>query len=69
MDALQTPEEIDRLFRWPFGKAERLARRGRLPHYLLPDGKTVRFKLVEVEAQVRHFNPGATEDRPAEGGR
>ena len=39
--------EIDRLFDWPHGRAERLARQGILPHYVLPDG-SLRFKISEV---------------------
>jgi len=39
---LLTPDELDRLLRYPPGKSERLARRGKLPHVLLPGGD-VRF--------------------------
>ena len=31
-------EDIDRRLNWPLGRAERLARRGGLPHVVLPDG-------------------------------
>lgn len=43
---------IDKRFDWPLGRAERLARRKRLPHVVLPDG-TIRFDLAEVEALLR----------------
>lgn len=55
---LVTPEEIDVAFAWPIGKAERLARRGLLPHYRLPDGvQTIRFDRAEVDALIRHIPP------------
>jgi hypothetical protein len=43
------PEDVDRKLNWPLGRAERLARRRRLPHVLLPDG-AIRFIWDEVEA-------------------
>ena len=62
-----TPEEIDAEFGWPLGKSERLARRGVLPHYVLPDGKTIRFVRSEIEAMVRHHLPAeADEGCPSE---
>jgi hypothetical protein len=47
------PATIDRLLNWPLGTAARLARRRRLPHYVLPDG-SIRFRQHEVEAVVNH---------------
>jgi hypothetical protein len=47
------PDQIDTLFEWPLGTAARMARRGKLPHYVLPDG-SIRFRREEVEALVRH---------------
>lgn len=44
--------DIDGLFRWPAGTSERLAKRGKLPHYVLPNGE-IRFDRAEVEALVR----------------
>jgi hypothetical protein len=41
-------EEIDRRFGWPLGRAERLARRKRLPHVLLPDG-SIRFEWADID--------------------
>jgi hypothetical protein len=46
-------EQIDSCLNWPLGTAARLARRRQIPHYLLPDG-SVRFRLKEIEALVRH---------------
>ena len=39
--------EIDKRLRWPLGRAERLARRGKLPHVVLPDG-AIRFRWRSV---------------------
>jgi hypothetical protein len=47
------PEQIDRLLNWPIGTTARLARRGQLPHYRLPDG-SIRLRWGEVEALIRH---------------
>lgn len=58
MRGMETPHDIDRAFFWPLGKAERLARRGKLPHFLLPDG-SIRFRLDELKALVRHVEPHA----------
>jgi hypothetical protein len=38
-----TGVEVDKRLRWPLGRAERLARRGKLPHIVLPDG-AIRFQ-------------------------
>jgi len=47
--------EIDSLFRWPKGRAEKWARSGRLPHYLLPDG-SIRFSEEELKGLIRHVD-------------
>ena len=54
------PEEIDRQLNWPPGTAARLVRRGKLPHYILPDG-SVRFRWEEVNTLVRRV-PTPTAD-------
>lgn len=41
-------EEIDQRLSWPLGRAERLARRKRLPHVVLPDG-SIRFEWASIE--------------------
>jgi len=51
---METRQEIDQHFRWRLGTAERLARRGRLPHVILPDGETIRFNGAEIEGLVKH---------------
>jgi hypothetical protein len=50
-DSLLYPEQIDRRLNWPPGTAARLARRNRLPHYVLPDG-AIRLRWEEVEPLV-----------------
>ena len=42
------PEDIDKRLNWPLGRAERLARRKKLPHVLLPDG-AMRFRWEDIE--------------------
>jgi hypothetical protein len=54
------PEDIDRHLNWPLGTAARLARRQRLPHYVLPDG-AIRMRLAEVRPLVRHVSLQAVE--------
>jgi hypothetical protein len=49
---LVCPEQIDCRLAWPLGTSARLARRERLPHYVLPDG-SIRFRWEEVEPLVR----------------
>jgi hypothetical protein len=58
------PEDIDRHLNWPLGTAARLARRRRLPHYVLPDG-SIRFLLDEVKALVRRVSPVAAQEEVA----
>jgi predicted site-specific integrase-resolvase len=51
--------EVERLFRWPRGRALRLARSGSLPHVVLPDGE-IRFPEDSIERIARGEKP-ATE--------
>jgi len=67
---LSTPEEIDVLLRWTAGRADRLAKKGQLPHYVLPDGVTIRFDQAEIEAMVHHctgpsIHPNIKKEPPA----
>ena len=48
-------EEVDRRLNWSLGRAERLARKQKLPHYVLPDG-SIRFVWDEVERLVRRVD-------------
>lgn len=58
------PEDVDRRLNWPLGRAERLARRRRLPHVLLPDG-AVRFRWEEIEPLIRVVPADQRQDREA----
>lgn len=49
------PEDVDRRLNWPLGRAERLARRRRLPHVILPDG-SIRFDWTRIEPLLRHVD-------------
>jgi hypothetical protein len=50
------PDDIDARLNWPPGRAARLARRRKLPHYRLPDG-SIRLRWAEVEPLVRVVSP------------
>lgn len=50
------PDDIDKKFNWPPGRARRLALQGKLPHYRLPDN-SIRFKIDEIEPLVKHVTP------------
>lgn len=49
---LLKPTEVDLLFRYPTGRALKLAKAGRIPHIVLPDGE-IRFHEAEIRAVVR----------------
>jgi hypothetical protein len=49
---LLMPREVDRILRYPRGRALRLAKAGKLPHILLPDGE-IRFDRDELERAIR----------------
>jgi excisionase family DNA binding protein len=59
-----TPDEVDERLKLPHGKASRLARRGKLPALILPDG-SVRFDADKLQAflAAREHQP-----RPAAAG-
>ena len=46
--------DIDRRISWPVGRAERMARRGELPHVLLPDG-SIRFRWRDIEPLLKEI--------------
>lgn len=48
MKTLLMPAQVDRILRYPRGRSARLARQGRLPHILLPDGE-IRFDQAEID--------------------
>ena len=51
------PDDIDARLNWPPGRTSRLARAGKLPHYVLPDG-SIRLRWDEIEPLVRQVSPG-----------
>lgn len=53
---LLTGYEVDERLRWVKGRAERMARAGKLPHLLLPDG-SIRFNEVDVQQFVQRVEP------------
>lgn len=55
---LLIPIEVDRLLRYPAGKCERLAKRGKIPHVVLPGGE-VRFRVEDIDAILRTGVRGA----------
>jgi hypothetical protein len=63
---LEYPEDIDARLNWPPGRTSRLAKAGKLPHYVLPDG-SIRLRWDEIAPLIRRATtPG---DLPKEGGR
>lgn len=50
MELLESAD-VDRRLRWPIGRAKHLARRGKLPHLVLPDGE-IRFRWEELERLI-----------------
>jgi hypothetical protein len=53
---LLTPPEVDELFRYKPGRAQRLARRQLLTHITLPDG-SIRFRREVVERIIGRIAP------------
>ena len=60
MPTLLVPRELDRLLRYPRGRSLRLAKAGKLPHIVLPDGE-VRFDEEQIE---RLLQPVIPQPRP-----
>jgi hypothetical protein len=60
MTILLTPHDVDRLFRYPSGRAARLAKAGRIPFIRLPDGE-IRFDQIEIDKLL------ASATRPKDG--
>jgi hypothetical protein len=62
--ALLTPREVDLLFRYPTGRSRRLARQGKLPHIILPDGE-IRFVREVIAELLRPPAPDLSPMLPA----
>jgi hypothetical protein len=52
MSTLLMPREVDRHLRYPRGRSLRLAKSGKLPHVVLPDGE-VRFLQHEIDELLK----------------
>ncbi len=65
MAKLLLTAEIDRQLSWPLGRAERLARRGKLPHVVLPDG-SIRFRWRDIARLVEYVTVDAAPAKSAE---
>ncbi len=48
---LLKPVDVDLLLRYPIGRSLKLAKRGKLPHIVLPDGE-IRFRETDIEQIV-----------------
>ena len=62
MSTLFLPREVDDLLRYRAGRPLRLAKTGKLPHIVLPDGE-VRFLQHEIE-QVLTAARGPSREAP-----
>jgi predicted site-specific integrase-resolvase len=60
MRTLLTPRDVDGLFRYPAGRAARLAKAGRIPCIRLPDGE-IRFDASEIEKMLALPKPDVDE--------
>jgi predicted site-specific integrase-resolvase len=71
MRNLLTPSQVDAILQYPSGRSARLARAGKMPCVLLPDGE-IRIPEEAVERIVNGEPTAAgaaeTEDGPAEDG-
>ena len=65
MEPLLCGIEVDRRLKWSVGRADRLAKRGRLPHVRLPDG-SLRFEWTAIERLIIRVGDDATTDTPRE---
>jgi hypothetical protein len=63
---LLLPDEVDRLLRYPPGKSERLARRGKLPCVVLPD-RSIRFDQEAIATLIERA--GALGEKGVHNGR
>lgn len=43
--------ELDKLLRWPLGRSERLAKKRRIPHIILPDGE-IRVRWMDIKPLI-----------------
>jgi hypothetical protein len=53
MQTLLLPAQVDRIFKWPRGRAARFAKANKIAHVELPDGE-IRFVEAEIERLLNH---------------
>jgi len=46
---LLKPNEVDLLFRYPLGRTKKLAKQGKIPSVILPDGE-IRFLKSDIDS-------------------
>lgn len=61
------PDDIDTRLNWPPGRTSRLARSGKLPHYILPDG-SIRLSWDEITPLIQHVPTGTEKAKGADCG-
>ena len=61
MRAILTPRDVDRIFKYPSGRAARLARAGLIPCIRLPDGE-IRFDSEVIERLVSTGTSGSSKE-------
>lgn len=54
---LLKPKQVDCILQWPFGKTARLAKQGKIPHILLPDGQ-IRFASKDIDYLLEKWRKG-----------
>ena len=54
---LLKPKQVDCILQWPFGKTTRLAKQGKIPHILLPDGQ-IRFTSKDIDGLLEKWRKG-----------
>ena len=59
------PETLDLRLNWPLGRVARLARRGELPHVVLPDG-SIRFRWSAIAQLIRNVPASPREKKGAD---
>ena len=58
---LLKPKQIDRILQWPFGKTLRLAKQGKIPNIVLPDGQ-IRFASKDIDYLLEKWRKGDNND-------
>jgi predicted site-specific integrase-resolvase len=58
---LLKPDEVSLLLNWQERRLLRLAKTGRIPHIVLPDGQ-IRFEQVEIDRLIEQGRRGVVDD-------